>query len=260
MDTSLTAEQVAAELYDLVVPDWPGELGFYRRLVEAHDGAVLEVACGTGRVTLRLFDEGVDITGTDLDAFQLEVARRKRPGIRWIEADMRQLDLERAFALIILPGHSFQFMLTPQDQLKALASFKSHLLPGGALVIHLDHQDVGWLDRVCGPLAGVFEPCNTIRHPRTGELIRPAHAWIYEPSTQTATVTSKWEQLDEHGNVLHAWTRAPMPLHCVFRFEMEHLLARAGFELQALYGDFFENELVSDSSEMIWVARNPESK
>ena len=44
-------------------------------------------------------------------------------------------------------------------------------------------------------------------------------------------------------------------LHCVFRFEMEHLLARTGFELEALYGDFSQQELQDTSPEMIWVAR-----
>lgn len=258
MDTSLTPEQLAAELYDLSVPDWPGELDFYRRL--AHQaGPVLEVACGTGRVTIPLFDEGIEITGSDLDATSLEIARRKRPGLRWVEVDMRLLDLHQAFAMIIIPGHSFQAMLTPQDQLSALAAFRRHLLPGGTLVIHLDHQDVRWLAEVSGSRAGVFETRKTIGIPSTGERIRPVHAWTFEPATQTATVTSKWEQLGEDDAVLHTWTRRPMPLHCVFRFEMEHLLARAGFEVRALYGDFFENELTASSTDMIWVAQKPES-
>jgi SAM-dependent methyltransferase len=190
MDTSLTPEQLAAELYDLSVPDWPGELDFYRRLAR-QAGPVLEVACGTGRVTIPLFDEGIEITGSDLDSPSLEVARRKRPGLHCVEADMRMLDIKQIFALIIIPGHSFQAMLTPQDQLAALTAFRRHLLPGGTLVIHLDHQDVRWLAEVSGPRAGVFEARKMIDISRTGERIRPAHAWTFDPVTQTATVTSK---------------------------------------------------------------------
>jgi hypothetical protein len=51
--------------------------------------------------------------------------------------------------------------------------------------------------------------------------------------------------------------REPIRLHCVFRFEMDHLLARVGFEVEAVYGDFFRHELQDDSSGMIWVARRP---
>jgi hypothetical protein len=48
--------------------------------------------------------------------------------------------------------------------------------------------------------------------------------------------------------------QTPEQLYCIFRFEMEHLLLRTGFEIQALYGDFFKNELMNKSSEMIWIA------
>ena len=81
-----TPEQLAAELYDISVPDWDGEIDFYREL--AHEAQarkraerMLEVACGTGRVTPRLAREGVDIVGTDLDEEMLQVARSKSDGV-----------------------------------------------------------------------------------------------------------------------------------------------------------------------------------
>jgi hypothetical protein len=170
---------------------------------------------------------------------------------------MRTLELDETFGLIIVPGHSFQFMLTPEDQVKALESFMRHLDPDGILVIHLDHQSLDWLGDLLGDLGGKFEHGQNVKHPRTGHLIRRAHAWTFEPSTQTATVVSKWEEIGEDYTVIQSWERKPMRLHCVFRFEMEHLLARTGFELEALYGDFYKNELDDKSSDMIWVARRP---
>lgn len=263
MLTFLTPEQLSAELYDISVPDWNGEIDFYRELAreaKARGQSILEVACGTGRVSLRLAQEGVNIVGTDLSEDMLKVARSKSenvPNVRWERGDMRSLDLDETFGLIIIPGHSFQFMCTPEDQVKALETFKRHLLPGGTLVVHLDHQNVKWLGELRGELGGVFEAGKDVRHPRTGHIIRRAHAWTYEPSTQNATVISKWEEIGEDGSVLQTWTRNPMTLHCVFRFEMEHLLARTGFENVAVYGDFFKNELKDESSDMIWVAQKP---
>jgi ubiquinone/menaquinone biosynthesis C-methylase UbiE len=254
-----TPEQISAELYDISVPDWDGELDFYRELareVKAHgrEQSVLEVGCGTGRITIRLAQEGVKVVGTDLSEEMLEIARSKSVEIRWIQGDMRTLDLGEMFDLIIIPGHSFQFMLTPEDQVKALETFRRHLTSDGMLVIHHDHQSVDWLGDLLGELGGKFEQSKDVIHPRTAHIIRRAHAWTYEPSTQTATIVSQWEEISEEGSVLQTWIRKPMPLHCVFRFEMEHLLARTGFEIQTLYGDFFKNELTDKSSEMIWVA------
>jgi ubiquinone/menaquinone biosynthesis C-methylase UbiE len=258
-----TPEQLEAELYDVSVPDWPGEIDFYRELardVKARGGSVLEVACGTGRVTLRLAQDGVDIVGADLDEEMLKVARQKSeglPNLRWVQADMRTLDLGQVFGLIIIPGHAFQFMLTPEDQLKALEAFKRHLEPGGIVVIHLDHQDVDWLGDLLRDLRGKFEQGGEVRHPETNRLIRTSHAWTYERYTQTATVVNRWEEIDEDGSVLAMWERKPLVLHCVFPFEMEHLLARVGFENRAVYGDFFKSPLSETSSQMIWAVRKP---
>ena len=258
-----TPERLSAELYDAAVPDWDGEIDFYRELaheVKSRGQSVLEVACGTGRVTLRLAQEGVNIVGADLDEEMLNVARRKSEGmsnVRWVQGDMRTLDLGQTFGLIIVPGHSFQFMLTPEDQVKALETFKCHMAPGGILVVHLDHQDVDWLGDLMGDLGGKFKKTKDLTDPQTGRFMRKSNAWAYERSTQTATVVSKWEEIGEDGSVLETWERKPMALHCVFRFEMEHLLARTGFEENVVYGDFFKNSLNENSSDMIWVAKKP---
>lgn len=257
-----TPERLAAELYDISVPDWEGEIDFYRpfaREVRDREESVLEVACGTGRVTLRLAQEGVDTVGVDIDEDMLSMARQKSEGISnvsWVRGDMRTLDLGQTFGLIIVPGHSFQFMLTPEDQVKALKAFRRHLAPSGMLVLHLDHQDVDWLGDLVRDLGGTFEAGRDIRHPQTQHLIRRSHAWWYERLTQTATVVSRWQEIGEDGSILQTWERKPMALHCVFRFEMEHLLARTGFEQRIVHGDFFKNPLNENSSEMIWIARN----
>jgi hypothetical protein len=146
-------------------------------------------------------------------------------------------------------------MCTPEDQVQALVTFKRHLTPDGTLIIHLDHQSVDWLGDLLRDLGGTFEPSGEVKHPRTGHIISRSHAWTYERSTQTATVITRWEELDPSGLVLRTWQREPMALHCVFRFEMEHLLARTGFDSRSVYGDFFKNPLDENSSEMVWVAK-----
>lgn len=256
-------EQLAAELYDASVPDWDGEMDFYRQIaceVRDRGQSVLEVACGTGRVTLRLAQEGVNITGVDLNEEMLRVARQKSegvPNVAWVRGDMRSFDLGRTFGLIILPGHSFQAMLTPEDQVKALETFYCHLESGGTLILHLDHQSVDWLGDLLRDLGGRFVPSREVTHPQTGHPMRKSNAWTYERSSQTATVITRWEEIGADGSVLQIWERKPMVLHCVFRFEMEHLLARTGFQERIVYGDFFRNPLKEDSSGMIWVAGKP---
>src|SRR5574341_572989 len=110
---SQQAAQFYAQTYDVSVPDWSGELDFYRALaaeVKSGGGSVLEVACGTGRIALRLAQEGTRIVGLDLSPQMLEVARQKSTelqNVRWVQADMRSFELDEVFELAIIPGHAF---------------------------------------------------------------------------------------------------------------------------------------------------------
>ncbi|RPH55505.1 MAG: class I SAM-dependent methyltransferase, partial [Chloroflexi bacterium] len=232
---------------------WPAELDFYLKFASGRK--ILEVACGTGRITIPLARAGAHITGLDLSPAMLEVARRKSAGLehlRWVEAGMRNFDLGEQFDLIISPGHSFQFMLTAAEQLECLETLKRHLAPGGTLILHLDHQDLAWLGEVGGEKAGIFQQGSDVSLP-TGQRLRLFHSWAYDRATQTATADKYYEELGPGGEALKRLERGPLRLHCVFRTEMEHLLARAGLETLALYGDFERHPLQNSSSEMIWV-------
>jgi SAM-dependent methyltransferase len=259
-------DEFYAQTYDDSVPDWPGEIDFYRALaakVKSHGGAVLEIACGTGRVAIRLAQDGVDVVGLDLSPQMIDIVTQKSSGLgnaRWVEGDMRLFQLEETFDLALIPGHAFQNLNIPQDQAACLECVKRHLNPGGILVVHLDHmnaENVRWLGELCGQKRGLFEAGEQFQHPQTGRQIRASRAWTYEPSTQTAVVQTIWEEMDANGQILNRVERGPIRLHCVFRFEMEHLLAREGFEIEAVYGDFFRHELQNESPSMIWVVRKP---
>jgi SAM-dependent methyltransferase len=256
-----TTQELYAQLYDTAVPDWPGEIDFYCQMAQSSkvtSGGVLEIACGTGRVARQLAKSGVDVTGLDLSPELLGVAREKSTGVQnthWVIGDMRSFDLGQTFGLAIIPGHSFQFMLTPDDQVSCLECIKRHLSPDGILVVHLDHQDVNWLGSLPRQATGTFSEWRELKHPSTGRRIRTASEWVFEPSTQTATVTTVWEEVGPGDVAVQRWQREPMSLHCVFRFEMEHLLKRTGYKIKAVYGDFYKEALTDESDQMIWVAK-----
>ncbi len=65
-----------ADLYDAIVPPGPCE-AFYRQEARARGGPVLELACGTGRLTLPLARDGHDVVGLDASEAMLAGARRK---------------------------------------------------------------------------------------------------------------------------------------------------------------------------------------
>jgi SAM-dependent methyltransferase len=257
----LTAQQLYAELYDLRVSDWPGEIDFYLEFLkntpESAQG-VLEIACGTGRITLPLAKHGFQMTGMDISPELLKIAQIKSGNISnpvWVEADMRTFNFKRKFGVVISPGHSFQFMNSPQEQVGCLDQIKQHLISGGWLILHLDHQDVHWLSDLVKTKKPVYSVGKIVNHPITHKNYRYCNYWVYHPSTQTATSYGKWEELDENERVISTLEMPPARLHCAFHSEIEHLLVRCGFTVEALYGDFFRHPLGDKSENMIWVSR-----
>lgn len=251
-----------AETYDDSMSDWPGEIDFYREAAaraRQAGGPILELGCGTGRVAIRIARDGGFVVGLDLSPHMLEVARRKSismDNVRWVEGNMRSFELGESFALVLIPGHAFQHLNTVDDQLGCLTCALRHLTPDGHLVVHVDHQDMTWLAGLLTQKTVEFEPRGHFTRSANGRDIRAYRAWSYEPSTQTALSQARWEEVDAEGAVVETWQTPRVPLHCVFRFEMEHLLARAGFEVEALYGDFYRHPLADNSTGMIWVARS----
>jgi len=110
--------------------DVHGEASFVMRFGPT---SVLDAGCGTGRVAIELARRGVDVVGVDVDVSMLHTARRRAPGLQWVEHDLTTLDLGRAFDVVVMAGNVPLF--TPPGTHAALVDgCARHLAPGGALV------------------------------------------------------------------------------------------------------------------------------
>lgn len=107
-----------------------GEVAFVQRY---NPKSVLDAGCGTGRVAIELANRDIDVVGTDLDASMLDQARRKRPDLTWVEADLSALDLGETFDIVVLAGNVMIF-LDPGTERQAVASAAMHIDPGGLLI------------------------------------------------------------------------------------------------------------------------------
>jgi SAM-dependent methyltransferase len=107
--------------------------GEVRFVVSFNPTSVLDAGCGTGRVAIELARRGVEVVGVDADASMLAEARRRAPGLEWVEADLARLDLGRAFDAVVLAGNVPLFC--PQASRPALVrACAAHVAPGGVLV------------------------------------------------------------------------------------------------------------------------------
>lgn len=94
---------------------------------------VLDAGCGTGRVAIELARGGVEVTGVDVDRSMIAEARRRAPGLRWIEADLSTLDLGRQFDVVVLAGNVPLFC-APEHRPALVQACAAHVADGGRLV------------------------------------------------------------------------------------------------------------------------------
>jgi 2-polyprenyl-3-methyl-5-hydroxy-6-metoxy-1,4-benzoquinol methylase len=151
-------------------------------LVAALDPAsVLDAGCGSGRVAIELARRGIDVVGTDVDASMLATARRLAPTLTWIEADVRDLHLDRTFDVVVMAGNVPLFT-APGTQADLVAGCARHVAPGGALVsgfqlgrgYALDDYDAHC--RVCGlTLEARYATWDRLPYPGDGSYAVSVH-------------------------------------------------------------------------------------
>jgi SAM-dependent methyltransferase len=119
------------------------DVGFWLDLTRRAGGPVLELACGTGRITKPLAAAGVEVIGLDVDPAMLARARKASfPLLMLMAADMRRFALARKFAAVIVPYNSFQLLTEPDDAADCLQHIHEHLAPAGVFGLEVtDFQD-----------------------------------------------------------------------------------------------------------------------
>lgn len=123
--------------YELEMGDFRKDLPFYQRHLPT-TGDVLEIACGTGRISNTLAVPGRTVTGLDNSLSMLKKAHKKRnEWNRYVAMDMRFLAFSKFFDAIIIPYNSLNLLSDTQEVLNCLTGCHQLLRPDGILLLHL---------------------------------------------------------------------------------------------------------------------------
>jgi ubiquinone/menaquinone biosynthesis C-methylase UbiE len=221
-----------APVYEEWASDMTDDVEFYVDLAAESEGPVIELAVGTGRISIPIARRtGRKVIGIDLSPAMLEIAREHATEegveIDLREGDMRDLDLVEASDLVICPYRALLHLPTWADRRRVFERVARALRPGGRFAWN----------------AFVFDHDYAVRF--DGK-------WQDEPRrhfTQYARGDNRVDITLEDGPTLSLWW--------VTRSEWYGLMDVAGLEPAALYGWFDRRPFDDSSSEFVWIARKP---
>jgi SAM-dependent methyltransferase len=222
-----------APVYDAWAAGMTDDVEFYVELAGEADGPIVELAAGTGRISIPIVQRtGKHVIGIDLSPAMLALAREHAAAagvaLELSQGDMRDLDLEAATDLVICPYRALLHLPTWADRRRVFERVARALRPGGRFAWN----------------AFVFDHRYAAAYDGAWQDDPKRHFTEYAPGDNRVDITL------EDGPTLSLWW--------VARSEWEGLLDASGLEAEALYGWFDRRPFADDSREFVWIARKPE--
>ena len=211
------------------------DVPFWRRIALAASGSVLELGCGTGRISLPLARAGVNLVGIDrsaamLDRLRAAAARRRRVSgaLHLVRGDIRFLPYESSsFDTVIAPYGILQSLLADRDLSATLESVSRVLAPGGTFGLDLVPDVPNWR-----------EYSNRIQ--LRGRAARGVHLTLIESVHQDRPrrLTTFEQRYIERRNGRSTEHRFALTFRTLTVKRMRARLDQAGFVVDRVLGDY----------------------
>ncbi|NPV92412.1 MAG: class I SAM-dependent methyltransferase [Firmicutes bacterium] len=225
---------LVADIYDIYV-NVGFDVDFYLRELGSRGWRVLELMCGTGRVSMPLIESGIELTCLDYASKMVgrleEKLRQRGLSAETVVADARSFDLGRVFDSVFIPFNSFMELPGRESQVRTLECIHRHLKPGGLFICTL-HNPAVRLKRVTGQYSLMVE------HdlPDGGKL----SVFVVERYSKEDGMVSGaqfFEVYDGRGGLSHK-RRLEIRFEVIERERFEEMIGQTGFRVTRLYGDY----------------------
>lgn len=225
------------------------DLPFYSRwLKKRKNGNILELCCGTGRLTIPLAQEGYNITGVDNSTSMLKQAKGKanelKASVRFIKSDIRSLNLPEVYDIIFIPFNSIHHLYNNQDFFNVLIGVKKHLKKNGYFIFDCFNPNIQYIVNSEKEEKAIAEYST-----KDGREIIVKQTMIYENKTQINRI--KWHyfingKFDSIQN---------LDMRLFFPKELDTYLSIYGFKILNKFGGFEEEIFENKSEKQIFVCK-----
>lgn len=210
------------------------DVAFWQRLAAAAEGDVLELGCGTGRVSLPVARSGTALVGIDRSEPMLARARRRvararlADRINLVRGDIRVLPFRACrFGLVMAPYGILQSLVRERDLAAAIESVSRVLAKGGRFGIDLVPDLPGWAEYTARKtLSGLMGASTAVSLVESVRQDRKRHLTIFD---QRYTTVRNRQRREHHFSLSFRTLSVP---------QMARRLERAGFAVDAVLGDY----------------------
>ncbi len=225
------------------------DLQFYNKwLPKNKEALILELCCGTGRLTIPIAKNGHNICGIDNTSSMLEQAKLKASQagseITFIEADIRTLDLPDKYDLIFIPFNSIHHLYENQDLFDTLKVVEKHLKDNGLFIFDCYNPNIQYIAEAKKGKNKIAEYTTT-----DDRKVKIEQTMKYESKTQINRI--EWHYYINE--VFHSVQNLDMRMY--FPQELDTYLKWSGFTIQQKFGNFDEEKFNDKSEKQIYVCK-----
>jgi len=243
------------------------DIAFYVSLVRSlRPRRILELGCGTGRITLPLAEEGArsgfEVIGLDSEPRMLERARQSladatlevRQCLELVEGDMRSFSTETKLDLIVIPCSSMSHVLELDDQIAVFKRCHANLNPGGRFIVEVTVPNLAaYADSFSVPPRTPLEIDLDRTDDTDGTRLIRRKTTRYASDRQLAEIRFLYEKY-QHGRAVESYID-DFKSHVFFPRELELLFIHTGFAIERTLGDYRGRALGPNSPFIIMIGK-----
>jgi len=206
------------------------------------DGYVLDIACGSGRHSIPLSQEGYGMVGLDVSMNLLRIAKQRFSKVVVVLGDMQHLPFkDEAFAAAISIDTSFGYLLSEKDDRFSLAEVQRVLFHQGVFVIDVFNRE--------GLILKYENKKHSVKLKEYPSFFLKQKRTI---SKKANLLCDLWTIREKASGQLAVFEHT---VRLYERDQLEDLLERTGFYVNQVYGDYEEGDFFTNSPRLIVVAK-----
>ena len=234
--------------FELICTNQREDIHIWKALAKKFGDSILELCCGSGRITQELIKDANNIFAIDNSNEMLDILRAKNlPNLEILNSNMTTFKLDRKFKFAFISYSSFQQLLTLEEQIKCLNNIHDHLEDGGVLAMDIN-------PRICeGEEILPRTHSYTAKYPINNSTVTMYTSYRIDRINQVKHWRDEYLEIPQNGEEQITYVDISLK-ECSIDY-MKLLFEKCNFEISNIYGDFDKGNVTIDSENLIYVVR-----